>query len=77
MIAWIRDRLQSQSGRVALRFLRTVVAIGLGAAFTWTLGHTTDLGLEAYWTAVFGGAVAAAGKFLRDIGWLPADWSPI
>ena len=77
MIAWIRDRMQSQSGRVALRFLRTVVAIGLGAAFTWALGHTTDLGLSAYWTVAFGGAVAAAGKLLRDWGWLPADWSPV
>lgn len=77
MIKRLRAILRSTKGRIALRFLRTVVAIGLGASFTWALGHVTDLGLSAYWTAAFGATIAALGKALRDAGVLPADWSPV
>jgi hypothetical protein len=77
MIEKLRAIIRSTQGRVAVRFLRTAVAIGLGAALTWGLGHTADLGLDAYWTAAFGAIIAAFGKALRDAGWLPADWSPV
>jgi hypothetical protein len=69
--------LQSKTGRAVLRFGRTAVAIGAGAALTWAGNHGADLGLDAYWTAAFGSAIAALGKLLRDAGALPADWSPI
>lgn len=77
MVNRLRVFLRSRRGQVALRFTRTVAAIGLGASFTWALGHVTDLGLSAYWTAAFGATIAALGKALRDAGVLPADWSPV
>jgi len=73
----MRKWSSSPKGRLVLRFLRTIVAVGLAAAFNYALGHVSDLQLSAELTVVLGGAIAALGKLLRDANVLPSDWSPV
>ena len=55
--------------RAVLRFVRTAVAVGGGAAIAWAIGNAASLPVEPAFAALIGALLAAFDKYARDQGW--------